>query len=152
MHLTRLNEISSSDKIGNYQNSFTIPMSCPEKSHTNSKRKSQISQYHNHHAKYTSAVAQRYTTAQRLGLITWAIEPAVASSSISESEVCGLDKETLIATAPVLLHVASRGLAVLGNGVTSAFWIHPYFNYQLSVSRNEKRLLHVAPRRVASSG
>jgi hypothetical protein len=26
----------------------------------------------------------------------------------------------LIATAPVLLHVASRGLAVLGNGVTSA--------------------------------
>ena len=53
----------------------------------------ELSRYHHHHAKYSTAVAQRYTTAQRLGLITWAIEPTVASSSISESEVCGLDKE-----------------------------------------------------------
>jgi hypothetical protein len=90
MHITRVNEVSSSDKGEDY--SFTISILCFEMSHTNSKWKAQLSPYHHHHAKYSTAVAQRYTTAQRLGLITWAIVPAVASSSISESEVYGLDE------------------------------------------------------------
>jgi hypothetical protein len=92
MHITRLNEVSSSDKSEDYQNSFTISILCFEMSHTNSKWKAQPSRYHDHHAKYSTAVAELYTKAQRLGLITWAIEPAVASSSISQSELCGLDE------------------------------------------------------------